>query len=54
MPQYAVMIFENVPPDQLSPEVMEAHGALPGKVADAGGRVAAGLGWVVHKSTAVR
>jgi hypothetical protein len=44
MPQYAVLIFERVPPDELPPEVMEAHGALPGRVADAGGRVVAGLG----------
>jgi hypothetical protein len=43
MPQYAVLIFERVPPDELPPEVMEAHGALPGRVADAGGRVVAGL-----------
>src|SRR5918995_4052720 len=43
MPQYAVMIFENVSPERLPPDVMEAHGALPGKVAEAGGRVVAGL-----------
>jgi hypothetical protein len=43
MPQYAVMIFERVAPENLPPEVMEAHGALPGKVAEAGGRILAGL-----------
>jgi hypothetical protein len=43
MPQYAVMIFERVPPEELPPEVMEAHGALPARVAEAGGRVVAGL-----------
>jgi hypothetical protein len=43
MPQYAVMIFERVPPEELPPEVMEAHGALPARMAEAGGRVVAGL-----------
>ena len=43
MPQYAVMIFERVAPENIPPEVMEAHGALPGKVAEAGGRIVAGL-----------
>jgi hypothetical protein len=43
MPQYAVLIFEGVPVEELPPEVMEAHGALPGRIADAGGRTIAGL-----------
>jgi hypothetical protein len=43
MPQYAVLIYERVPSDELPPEVMAAHGALPGRVAAAGGRVVAGL-----------
>jgi hypothetical protein len=43
MPQYAVLIFERVPADQLPPEVMAAHGALPGRIAEAGGRTMAGL-----------
>jgi hypothetical protein len=43
MPQYAVMIFERVPPDELPPEVRAAHGALPARVAEAGGRILAGL-----------
>jgi hypothetical protein len=43
MAQYAVMIFERVPPEDLPPEVMAAHGALPGRVAQAGGRILAGL-----------
>jgi hypothetical protein len=43
MAQYAVMIFERVAPDELPPEVRAAHGALPGRVADAGGRIVAGL-----------
>jgi hypothetical protein len=41
--QYAVMIFEQVPPAELPPEVMEAHGNLPAKVAERGGRIVAGL-----------
>jgi hypothetical protein len=44
MPQYAVLIFEAVPPEELPPEVMAGHGALPGRVAEAGGRIVAGLG----------
>jgi hypothetical protein len=43
MPQYAVLIFEGVPVEELPPEVMEAHGALPGRIAEAGGRTIAGL-----------
>jgi hypothetical protein len=46
MAQYAVMIFERETPGgvaDIPPEVLEAHGALPGKIAEAGGRVVAGL-----------
>ena len=43
MAQYAVMIFERVPPEELPPEVRNGHGALPGRVAEAGGRIVAGL-----------
>jgi hypothetical protein len=46
MTQYAVMIFERETPgggDDIPPEVMEAHGALPGRVADAGGRILGGM-----------
>ena len=43
MTQYAVMIFERVPPEDLPPEVMAAHGALPARVAENGGRILAGL-----------
>jgi hypothetical protein len=43
MPQYAILIFERVPADELPPEVMAAHGALPGRIAEAGGREIAGL-----------
>jgi hypothetical protein len=46
MAQYAVLIFERETPggvEEIPPEVMAAHGALPGWMADAGGRVVAGL-----------
>jgi hypothetical protein len=46
MIQYAVMIFERETPggaDDIPPEVMEAHGAMPGRVAEAGGRILGGL-----------
>jgi hypothetical protein len=46
MAQYAVMIFERETPGgvaDIPPEVMEAHGALPGRIADAGGKTIAGL-----------
>ena len=43
MPQYAVMIFEAVPADELPREVIEAHMALDGKIADNGGRSIAGM-----------
>ena len=41
MTQYAVMIFEGA--EELPPEVLEAHGALPERVAEQGGKVVAGL-----------
>lgn len=43
MAQYAVLIFERVPPADLPPEIMEGHLRHPGDVASAGGRVVAGL-----------
>ena len=43
MPQYAVMIFESAPADQWPPEVNEQHMALAGRIAEAGGRVVAGM-----------
>ena len=43
MPQYAVMIFEGVAVEDLPKEVLAAHGALPDRIAEAGGRVVAGL-----------
>lgn len=49
MAQYAVMIFEREVDgrssgEHLPPEVIEAHIALPSRIAEAGGRVVAGLG----------
>lgn len=43
MPQYAVLLYERVPPDELPQEVMDGHLAMPGKVAAAGGRIVAGM-----------
>ncbi|MCW2992894.1 MAG: YCII-related protein [Conexibacter sp.] len=43
MAQYAVLIYERVAPEDLPPEIMEAHGAVPGKVAALGGKELAGL-----------
>ena len=43
MPQYAVLIYEQVPPEQLPRAVMDAHMALPGKITAAGGREVAGM-----------
>jgi hypothetical protein len=44
MPQYAVMIFERVPPDELPEDVMTAHRELPERIKEQGGRIAAGVG----------
>jgi hypothetical protein len=43
MPQYAILIYERVPPDQLPHEVMDGHLAMTQKVADSGGRIVAGM-----------
>ena len=43
MAQYAVLIFERTPPEDLPPEVIEAHGRLPGRIAAQGGREVAGM-----------
>ena len=43
MAQYAVLIYERVAPEDLPPEVMQAHGQLPERIAEQGGRVVAGL-----------
>lgn len=43
MAQYAVLIYERVAPEDLPPEVMEAHARLPGRIAEQGGREVAGM-----------
>ena len=43
MAQYAVLIYERVAPDDLPPEVMQAHMELPKRIAEQGGRIIAGL-----------
>jgi len=43
MAQYAVLIFEAVPGEELPPEVLEAHGSLPDRIKEQGGRVVAGM-----------
>ena len=43
MPQYAVLIYVRVPPEELPPEVMQRHMDLPKRVAEQGGRTVAGL-----------
>lgn len=46
MVQYAVMIFERETPGgvaDIPPEVLEAHGRLPARIAERGGRIVAGM-----------
>lgn len=43
MAQYAVLIYERVSPEDLPPEVMEAHARLPELIAEQGGREVAGM-----------
>lgn len=46
MAQYAVLLFERETPGgvaDLPPEVREAHGQLPQRIAEAGGRIVAGM-----------
>ena len=48
MPQYAVMIFERELPGgvaDIPPEVLAAHGALPERIREAGGRASRGWRW---------
>ena len=53
MARYAVLIFEAA--RDLPPEVMEAHGNLPARIAERGGRIVAGLGLEPHETaTAIR
>jgi hypothetical protein len=43
MAQYAVLIYERMPAEELPPEVLEAHGQLPERIAEQGGRELAGM-----------
>jgi hypothetical protein len=46
MPQYAVLLFERETPGgvaDIPPEILEAHGKLPDRIAEQGGRTVAGL-----------
>jgi hypothetical protein len=53
MPQYAVLIYEAA--RELPAEVMAAHEQLPGRIAELGGRVVAGLGLEPNETaTAIR
>ncbi|MFI7128168.1 YciI family protein [Nonomuraea sp. NPDC050153] len=44
MAQYAVLLYEQVPPEDLPEEVQRGHLALPAEVAARGGRIVAGMG----------
>jgi hypothetical protein len=58
MPQYAVFIFEQETPNgaaDLPQDFIEAHLALPDRIAEQGGRVTAGLGFEpTSTSTSIR
>jgi hypothetical protein len=43
MAQYAVLIFERVAPEDLPPEIIQAHEQLPARIAAQGGREVAGM-----------
>jgi hypothetical protein len=43
MAQYAVLIYERVPAEELPPEVLDAHAQLPERIAEQGGRELAGM-----------
>jgi len=43
MPEYAVLIYEHVAPEDLPAEVMAGHEGLPDRIAEAGGRTIAGF-----------
>jgi hypothetical protein len=46
MTQYAVLIFERETPGgvaDIPPEIMQAHGQLPERIAEQGGRIVAGM-----------
>lgn len=43
MAQYAVLIYDRVPAEDLPQEVMDGHMNLPDRIAERGGKVTAGL-----------
>jgi hypothetical protein len=43
MPQYAILIFEATPADELPPEILEAHGAVDREMQERGGKILAGV-----------
>jgi hypothetical protein len=45
MPQYAVLIYDRVEYEQQPDAVRTGHRELPERVAEAGGRIVAGLAW---------
>lgn len=45
MPRYAVLIYDRVEYANQPEEVRAGHAALPDRVAEAGGRIVAGLAW---------
>ena len=55
MAQYAVLIYERVPPEDLPPEIMDGHMNLPDRIAERGGKVTAGLALQPNETaTAIR
>ncbi|SDK29493.1 YciI family protein [Nonomuraea jiangxiensis] len=51
MAQYAVLLYERVPPADLPEEVKQAHLRMPERVAELGGRIVMGLA-LEHPDTA--
>ncbi len=55
MAQYAVLIYDRVPPEDLPPEIMDGHLNLPDRIAERGGKVTAGLALQPNETaTAIR
>ncbi|MGW4519473.1 YciI family protein [Amycolatopsis sp. NPDC004378] len=55
MAQYAVLIYERVPAEDLPKEIMDRHLGLPDRIAGLGGKVTAGLALQPNETaTAIR
>ncbi len=55
MAQYAVLIFERTPPEDLPPEIMQAHQRPPARIAEHGGREVAGMALIRNETaTSIR